>query len=208
MEFRWLNEGQIKTDDNRIEIFAPAQSDFFFNNGAVSEEGITPESLCNAPFYHTEIAGDFVMRVKVSHDFKDTYDSASIMVMQDMRNWAKSCFEMTDFGTHAVVSVIARNGESDDANGCNIEGNDVWLQVCRCGQSFAFHYSVDGKKFYMMRFFNLPAGETVKVGLLPQAPQSVFLKVFASPSITYLAVREKFSYFIMQRAICLIKNVY
>ena len=170
MDFKWLNEGQMKEENNKIEMIAPAQSDFFFNNGAIGDEGITPESLCNAPFYYTEIAGDFVMRVKVAHDFKDTYDSASIMVMQDMRNWAKACFEMTDFGTHAVVSVIARNGESDDANGCNIDGNDVWLQVCRSGKSFAFHYSVDGKNFYMMRFFNLPAGETVKVGLLPQAP--------------------------------------
>ena len=51
MDFKWLNEGQIKTDGNKIEIFAPAQSDFFFNNGAIGEEGITPESLCNAPFY-------------------------------------------------------------------------------------------------------------------------------------------------------------
>ena len=88
MDFKWFNEGQIKTDGNKIEIFAPAQSYFFFNNGAIGEEGITPESLCNAPFYYTEITGDFVMRVKVSHDFKDTYDSASIMVMQDMKNWA------------------------------------------------------------------------------------------------------------------------
>ena len=114
MDFKWLNEGQVKTNGDKIEIFAPAQSDFFFNNGAIGEEGITPESLCNAPFYYTEITGDFVMRVKVSHDFKDTYDSASIMVMQDMKNWAKACFEMTDFGTHAAVSVIARNGESDE----------------------------------------------------------------------------------------------
>lgn len=171
MSYKWINEGKIKTDNNRIEIFAPAQSDFFFNNGTIGEEGITPESLCNAPFYYTEVAGDFVMRVKVSHDFKDTYDSASVMVMHDMQTWAKACFEMTDFGTHAAVSVIARNGESDDANGCNIEGNDAWLQICRCGQSFAFHYSVDGENFYMMRFFNLPVGETVKVGLLAQAPQ-------------------------------------
>lgn len=59
-----------------------------YNKGAIGEEGITPESLCNAPFYYTEITGDFVMRVKVSHDFKDTYDSASIMVMRDMKNWA------------------------------------------------------------------------------------------------------------------------
>ena len=170
MEFKWLNEGQAKTEGDVIKILAPAKSDFFFNNGAISEEGITPESLCNAPFYYTEISGDFVMKVKVSHDFKDIYDSASVMVMQDMKNWAKACFEMTDFGTHAAVSVVSRNGESDDANGCNIEGNTAWLQICRCGDSFAFHYSTDGEKFYMMRFFNLPVDKTVKVGLLAQAP--------------------------------------
>lgn len=171
MEFKWINEGIIRQTDNHIEIDAPAQSDFFCNNGAVSEEGITPETLCNAPFYYTEVDGDFVMRVKVAHDFKDTYDSASIMIMIDMQNWAKACFEKTDFGTHAAVSVVTRNGESDDANGCNIDSNSVWLQITRVGNSFAFHFSEDGVTYYMMRFFNLLAGKTIKVGLLAQAPQ-------------------------------------
>lgn len=171
MEFKWINEGIIRQTDHHIEIDAPAQSDFFCNNGAVSEEGITPETLCNAPFYYTEVDGDFVMRVKVAHDFKDTYDSASIMIMIDMQNWAKACFEKTDFGTHAAVSVVTRNGESDDANGCNIDSNSVWLQITRVGNSFAFHFSEDGVTYYMMRFFNLSAGKTIKVGLLAQAPQ-------------------------------------
>mgnify|MGYP002516934099 FL=1 len=171
MEFKWINEVIIRQTDNHIEIDAPAQSDFFCNNGAVSEEGITPETLCNAPFYYTEVDGDFVMRVKVAHDFKDTYDSASIMIMIDMQNWAKACFEKTDFGTHAAVSVVTRNGESDDANGCNIDSNSVWLQITRVGNSFAFHFSEDGVTYYMMRFFNLSAGKTIKVGLLAQAPQ-------------------------------------
>ena len=111
------------------------------------------------------------MRVKVAHDFKDTYDSASIMIMIDMQNWAKACFEKTDFGTHAAVSVVTRNGESDDANGCNIDSNSVWLQITRVGNSFAFHFSEDGVTYYMMRFFNLSAGKTIKVGLLALAPQ-------------------------------------
>lgn len=170
MNFKLINEGEIKTGKDKIEIFAPAQTDFFFNNGAIGENGVTPKSLCNAPFYYTEIEGDFVMKVKTYHDFENTYDSASILVMKDMNNWAKACSEMTDFGTHAVVSVIARNGESDDANGCNFDGNEMWLQVCRCGKSFAFHYSLNGNNFYMMRFFNLSVGDTVKVGLVAQSP--------------------------------------
>ena len=170
MDFQWMNESEIRKDGNRIEIIATPLSDFFCNSGSVSEEGITPESLSNAPFYYTEFEGDFVLKAKVSHAFKDVYDSASLMVMVDLQNWAKACFEHTDFGTHAAVSVVTKRGESDDANGCNLEGNTAWLKVCRVDNTFSFHYSMDGEHFYMMRFFSLPAGKTVKVGLLAQAP--------------------------------------
>ena len=171
MDFHWLNKSELKTDGNVISIYAPEASDFFCNNGAVSEEGITPDSLCNAPFYYTDVTCDFVLDVKVTHDFKDTYDSASIMVMEDNDNWAKSCFEKTDFDTHAAVSVVTKNGASDDANGCNITGNTVWLRICRVNNSYSFLYSENGINYYMTRFFNLSGKETVKVGLLAQAPQ-------------------------------------
>ena len=169
MEFKWLNEGEIRTEGNKIIIKAPAQTDFFC--GAIEEcdDGILPESLCNAPYYYTEVEGDFVLKVKVTHDFKDTYDSASVMVMKDLTCWAKCCYELTDFGTHAAVSVVTK-GTSDDANGNNLEGNTAWLQVCRVGNNFAFHYSQDGENFYMMRYFYLPADPVIKVGLLAQAP--------------------------------------
>jgi hypothetical protein len=169
IHYKWLNEGNITFGEDTIILKAPASSDFFCNNGAIAEEGLTPANLTNAPFFYTEVTGDFVLRVKVAHDFKDTYDSASIMVLKDLTVWAKACFELTDFDTNAVVSVVT-NQTSDDANGCNIEGKEVWLQAARSGNSFAFHYSLDGRKFDMMRFFNLPAEETIKVGLLAQAP--------------------------------------
>ncbi len=169
--FQWINEGSIRFEDDRIIMTAPALTDFFCGGETSSEEGILPESLCNAPYYHTEIEGDFVLQVKVSHAFRETYDSASIMVMQDMANWAKCCFELTDFGTHAAVSVVTRNGESDDANGCDIEGQDhLWLRVCRVGRAFSFHYSKDGEHFHMTRYFLMPSCKAIKVGMLAQAP--------------------------------------
>lgn len=170
MEFQWMNQSEIRKEGRRIEIMATPQSDFFCNSGCVSEEGITPESLSNAPYYYTEVEGDFVLKVRVSHAFRDIYDSASVMVMVDLKNWAKACFEKTDFGTHAAVSVVTKRGESDDANGCNLEGNTAWLKVCRVQNTFSFHYSMDGEHFAMMRFFSLPADRKVKVGLLAQAP--------------------------------------
>lgn len=166
--FEWLNESSVRFEDELMVLYAPEKSDFFCNNGAISDEGITPKTLTNAPFFFKEVSGDFVMRVKVQHDFIDIYDSASVMVMKDTTVWAKLCFELTDFHTHAVVSVVT-NGVSDDANGSNIDGNTVWLQITRVGQSFAFHYSTDGSQFYMTRFFNLPVEERVKVGFVPQS---------------------------------------
>ena len=112
MNFKWLNESKIMKDGDRIVITAPAKTDFFQGNIEECAEGILPESLSNAPFYYTEVEGDFVLRVKVSHAFTDVYDSASVMVMKDLTYWAKACFEHTDFHTHAVVSVVTR-GSSD-----------------------------------------------------------------------------------------------
>ena len=80
MKFEWLNESKVIEEGNKIQVFATPNSDFFYSSTAAGDEGITPESLCNAPFYYTEIKGDFVMRAKVSHDFKSVYDSSSIMV--------------------------------------------------------------------------------------------------------------------------------
>lgn len=164
MDFKWLNKNSISQQGERIEIMAPAKTDFFCGGIDECQEGILPESLCTAPFYYIEIEGDFVLKVKVSHAFKDTYDSASVMVLKDL----KCCFELTDFGTHAAVSVVTK-GDSDDANGCNLDGNTAWLQVCRVVNNFGFHYSLDGINFYMMRFFHLPANPVIKVGLLAQA---------------------------------------
>ncbi len=168
-EFYWMNESRLREENEGMSIYAPAGSDFFLTSGPVNEEGITPGSMHNAPFYFTEVSGDFVLRVKVRHEFQDTYDACAIMVMKDLSVWAKACFEKTDFGTHAVVSVVTK-GESDDANGCDIEGREVWLQAARVGNAFAFHYSLDGERFFMMRYFVLPAGETVKAGLVAQSP--------------------------------------
>lgn len=170
MEFQWINESKIITEGDRIEIIAPAKTDFFCGGQNECENGFLPETLCNAPYYYTEIEGDFVLKVRVSHDFKYTYDSASVMIMRDLNCWAKCCFELTDFGTHSAVSVVT-NGVSDDANGCNIDGNTLWLQVCRVGNNFAFHYSIDGEQFYMMRFFTLPVESVIKVGLVAQSPK-------------------------------------
>lgn len=183
MEFKWLNESKISQSGNRLGILATPESDFFI-------DCLTGESKCNAPYYYTELAGDFVLKVKVSHDFKEVFDACVVMVMKDLSCYGKFCFEHTDFNTHAVVSVVT-NGVSDDANGSNVDGNCVWLQVCRVGKAFAFHYSVDGENYYMTRYFHLPVGDTVKVGLSAQSPLGQGgVRVFENLSIENKTVKN------------------
>lgn len=167
MEFKWLNESRIEKKGDLIEIVAPPETDYFCVHPGDDE--ISPDSKHDAPYYYTEVEGDFVLRVKAIPDFKDTYDASAVMIMKDLSCWAKSCFEQTDFGTRAVVSVVT-NGASDDANGCNIDADSVWLQVCRVGNEFGMQYSEDGEHFYMMRYFYLPVDPVVKVGLVAQSP--------------------------------------
>ena len=165
--WKWLNESQVMSVNGELAILAPARTDWF--NSPVPVSGAVPDPVANAPFYYTEVSGDFVFRARVRPNHHYVYDACALMVIQDEYVWAKAAFEKSDFGTNAVVCV-ATNQISDDANGCNIERPEVWLQIVRVGDVFCVHYSLDGERFDMVRLFHLPGKESVKVGLEAQSP--------------------------------------
>jgi len=165
--WKWLNESQIIHEGNETVIYAPGNTDWF--NNPVPENGVLSAPVANAPFFYTEVEGDFVFRAKVRPNFKTVYDACALMVIQDEKLWTKAAFEKSDFGTTAAVCVVT-NGISDDANGCNIDQEEVWLQIVRVGDVFCTHYSLDGETFYMVRLFHLPVEKKVKVGIEAQSP--------------------------------------
>ena len=165
--WQWLNESRMIADENEVVIHAPAYTDWF--NNPVPEDGVITAPVANAPFLYTEVTGDFVFRAKVRPNFRTVYDVCALMVIQDEKLWTKAAFEKSDFGTTAAVCVVT-NGVSDDANGCNIDQEEVWLQIVRVGDVFCTHYSLDGETFYMVRLFHLPVEKTVKVGVEAQSP--------------------------------------
>ena len=69
--FQWLNGGTLVPEENGFAIIAPPHSDFFQDptggNGTRS----------NAPFYYTEITGDFTLRATVWHDFTAAGDACT-----------------------------------------------------------------------------------------------------------------------------------
>nr|WP_330370912.1 DUF1349 domain-containing protein [Lachnoclostridium phytofermentans] len=143
-------------------MYAPAKTDYFVNpaDGKV---------VTDAPFFYKEVEGDFILRAKVSHDFVSTYDACVLLALENEKLWAKACFEYTDLGTHSVVTVMT-NERSDDANGVDVDGDEVWLQLSRKDNLFAIHYSLDGKEFKMARLCHLPMQKKIKVGLEAQSP--------------------------------------
>ena len=165
--WKWLNESRMIKEGNEVVIYAPGHTDWF--NNPVPENGVISAPVANAPFFYTDVTGDFVFRAKVRPNFQSVYDACALMVIQDEKLWTKAAFEKSDFGTTAAVCVVT-NGISDDANGCNIEQEEVWLQIVRVGDVFCTHYSLDGENFYMVRLFHLPVEKTVKVGIEAQSP--------------------------------------
>lgn len=166
-DWKWLNESRAITMNGEIAIEAPAKTDWF--NNPVPENGKIQAPVANAPFFFTEVTGDFVFRAKVRPNHRYVYDACALMVIRDENMWAKAAFEKSDFGTKAAVCVVT-DQVSDDANGCNIDQEEAWLQIVRKGDVFCAHYSLDGERFDMVRLFRLPVGETVKVGLEAQSP--------------------------------------
>lgn len=168
--WKWLNESSMLQSKDDIVILAPENTDWF--NNPVPENGTISAPVANAPFFYTDVEGDFVFRAKVKPNFQTNYDACALMVIQDEFLWTKAAFEKSDFGTTAAVCVVT-NTLSDDANGCNINQDEVWLQIARVGDIFITFYSLDGEKFDMVRLFNLPVEKTVKVGIEAQSPAGI-----------------------------------
>ncbi len=162
-DFRWTHESAVRREDGWLVLTAPANTDFFCDPAGAATN-------LNAPFLHRSVTGDFTFRARVRHPFRTVYDACVLMVWDNPDTWAKVCFEGTDFGTRAAVSVVTKGGVSDDANGPDLTADEVWLQICRRGRIFSCQYSPDGVGWHMTRFFALDAGGTVEVGLVAQSP--------------------------------------
>jgi uncharacterized protein len=150
-----------------IRVQVPAGADYFQDPAGVVQRD-------SAPFLGLPVRGDFVARAHVRPAFNSTYDSGVLMVRADPLHWAKICFESTDFGTTAAVSVVT-NGVSDDANGVDLSVPDLWLQMCRVGNAFGLQYALDGSagnnaEWRMVRAFRLDLPAEVRVGVVTQCP--------------------------------------
>ena len=72
-------------------------------------------------------------------------------------------------GQPMIVSVVTR-GRSDDCKSVTLKGLEVYLRVARLGDTFAFHFSKDGRFWHMVRYFTLGSLGELRVGFSSQSP--------------------------------------
>jgi hypothetical protein len=144
----------------RLVLEAGARQDWFRSPAG-------DEPVHSAPAVVFEAAGDFLLRARVTVDFRGTFDAGALVLHARDDCWAKLAFEYSPQAQPMVVSVVTR-GLSDDANGLAVSEPSVWLRVARIGQAFAFHASSDGREWQLVRHFSL--GAEPSAGFLAQSP--------------------------------------
>jgi uncharacterized protein len=150
-------------DDGQLTIEAGPRTDWFADPAA-QREPVTSGPLLSAP-----VAGDFQLSARVTVEFASRFDAGVLMLYAGERTWAKLCFEYSPRDEPMVVSVVT-DGTSDDANGFVVDGDTVWLRVARLGPAFAFHASLDGRRWELVRHFALALGAEPDVGFEAQSP--------------------------------------
>jgi len=152
-----------------VTAAAAPHSDIFVDPGADTQ--LNAESMLNAAtLLGVPPDGDFQFSARVTVGFASTYDAGVLLLWIDDRHWGKFCFEYSPDREPMIVSVVTRD-VSDDANAFVVDGRTVWLRVSRIDHAFAYHASLDGRTWRLIRFFTIgDAATPVSVGFEAQSP--------------------------------------
>ena len=179
-QLQWKNEPVTWTvEQNALHITAGARTDWFINPQGDTQKGDAPVALFSPG------EGDFILKARVNVDFASTFDAGVLMVYEKDEVWGKLCFEFSPQRQPMIVSVVTK-GVSDDSNSVVVEGNEVYQRVSKMGRAFAFHYSLDGNYWHMVRHFTLGDLSNLKIGFSSQSPtgegcQAIFSEISYQP---------------------------
>ncbi len=167
---------QVDDETGAVRVSAQARTDIFIDPGGGSAgtgegAGSSAESMLNAATLLGDApAEDFQFSARVTVGFASTFDAGVLLLWLDERRWGKLCFEFSPAREPMVVSVVCR-GVSDDANAFVVPGRSVWLRVSRIDRVYAYHASLDGVFWQMIRVFVLDEeASRVRIGFEGQSP--------------------------------------
>jgi uncharacterized protein len=148
--------------DDGLVIDAGPGTDLFINPNRTAEALDAPHVLACAQ-------GDFQLSARIQIDLLARHDAGGLLVWLNDRAWAKLGLELSAQREAEIVSVVTR-GTSDRASGFVVEGDHVWLRIARVGAAYAFHASLDGEYWRLIRHFALYASDSPSYGFFAQSP--------------------------------------
>jgi regulation of enolase protein 1 (concanavalin A-like superfamily) len=160
----WLRQPRSCTFSlqDGLRITGDARTDWFIDPG-------TGIRKLNAPALLFRSTRPCLFQARVGVHPAATYDAGVLVVYVRANAWAKFCLEQSPQRELTVVSVVTR-GVSDDCNAFPLEGNSAFLRVARLKRAFAFHISLDGTVWKLIRHFALGSSSVVRMGFLAQSP--------------------------------------
>ena len=127
------------------------------------------EPKTDAPLLLGRPNGDFQLRARVAAPLAATFDAAGLVIWASPTAWGKLELEYSPQREAMIVSVVTR-GVSDDSNGFTVAESFAWLRVARSGEAVAFHASVDGLWWSLIRSFTFPGAGGAAAGFVVQSP--------------------------------------
>lgn len=168
-------------EDGSLVLTAPERTNLFN-----SPDGRL--RLHSAPMVLFRPDAEFTMTVRVAAELKSVYDVAALVLYDDAEVWAKLCFENSVHKQPTIVSVVTRQ-VSDDCNSAPVAAAHVWLAIVRRGSEFAFHSSPDGRRWDLVRHFQLTTSDGLRVGFAAHGSGQTSLRATFS-EITYVPLAK------------------
>lgn len=160
----WFNEPeQWEVKDKRTFVMqVPPQTDYW----RISHYGFTVD---DAPFYYATYGGEFEVKVRITGNYKTTFDQMGLMLRIDHQNWVKAGVEFVN-GKQNVSTVVTHNTSDWSVVELDRAPQSLWIKAVRRLDAIEVFYSIDDKKYTMLRTCWLQDNCPVMVGLMGASP--------------------------------------
>lgn len=163
-KMQWFNEPlewEIPNPTTFI-MHAPAKTDYW----RITHYGFTVD---DAPFYYTTYGGEFETKVKITGDYKTTFDQMGLMLRIDHKNWIKTGVEFVD-GKFNVSTVVTHNTSDWSVVELGKGPEFIWIKAVRRLDAVEVFYSLDDREYKMIRTCYLEDNCPVQVGIMAASP--------------------------------------
>lgn len=180
-KMQWFNEPEgweIKNPTTFV-MQVPGKTDYW----RITHYGFTVD---DAPFYYATYGGEFEVKVKITGNYKTTFDQMGLMLRTDHKNWIKTGVEYVG-GKQNVSTVVTHNTSDWSVIELDKAPRSLWIKILRRLDAAEVFYSFDDKEYKMMRTCYLEDNCPVQVGLMGASPDgNGFEAIFEDFKVTQL----------------------